>query len=296
MPTPASVPPELRARPFLASEAVRSGLLTHRRLRGGTWRRLFQDVYVHRDVPVTHELRAEAVTLLLPAAVVSGGSAAVLWGVDLLDSHDAVEVTLPSRAHMVRLQGVIARRAGLGESDVVRHRGVRVTSPPATAVRLAAVLPHDSAVAAVDQLIATGMLDLDRARRRAAVARGPGSARARAVMADADGLAESPQETRLRLLLHRSGLPLPIAQHRVEDRGRFVARVDFGWPALKVAVEYDGLWHGGRGQFVRDRRRLNRLRAAGWTVVFVTVDDLRRPGDVIAEIAGALGLPVIARR
>jgi hypothetical protein len=295
VPTSASVPDVLRSTPFLASAAVRAGLLTHRRLHGATWRRLFHDVYVHRDVPVTHALRSEAVTLLLPAAVVSGSSAAVLWGVDLVGVDDDVEVTLPPRSHMVRLPGVTARRAVLHRGDACRRKGVPVTTPEATAVRLAAVLDHDRAVAAVDQLIATGVVDLGAIRARAALMSGPGSARARAVAESADGLAESPQETRVRLLLQRSGLPCPVPQYRIEHGGRFVARVDFGWPEHKVAVEYDGAWHGEQGQFIRDRRRLNRLRAAGWTVVFVTADDLRRPGRLIAEIAAALGIAVSAR-
>lgn len=276
--------------PFRASAAVRAGLMTHRRLRGSTWRPLFHDVYVHRDVPVSHVLRAEAVTLLLPSAVVSGASAAVFWGVDLVGAEDDVEVTLPPGARMVRLPGVTARRARMRREDAIHRLGVPVTLPDVTAVRLASVLGHDRAVAAVDELIATGFLELAAVRARAAAARGPGSARARAVAEAADGLAGSPQETRLRLLIHRSGLPIPVAQFQVMDGDRFVARVDFAWPDRKVAVEYDGLWHGEKSQFARDRRRLNRLRAAGWTVVFVTAEHLRRPGALIADIAHALGI------
>jgi very-short-patch-repair endonuclease len=70
--------------------------------------------------------------------------------------------------------------------------------------------------------------------------------------------------------------------------GREVARVDFAWPDRKVAVEYDGLWHAEPGQFAKDRRRLNRLREAGWTVVFVTAADMHRPADLVARIAAAL--------
>jgi hypothetical protein len=32
-----------------------------------------------------------------------------------------------------------------------------------------------------------------------------------------------------------------VAQFSVRAEGRFVARVDFAWPELKVEVEYDGL-------------------------------------------------------
>jgi hypothetical protein len=104
----------------------------------------------------------------------------------------------------------------------------------------------------------------------------------------ADGLAGSPQETRLRLLIGRSGLPAPTAQFSVCDGPVFVARVDFAWPEHRVAVEYDGLWHAEEGQFAKDRRRLNRLLAAGWRVVFVTAADLRRPDVLIARIAEEL--------
>jgi very-short-patch-repair endonuclease len=74
----------------------------------------------------------------------------------------------------------------------------------------------------------------------------------------------------------------------VYDRARFVARVDFGWPEQRLALEYDGLWHAEPGQFALDRERLNRLTAAGWRVVFVTARDLHQPDRLIARIATAL--------
>ncbi|MDP5183238.1 hypothetical protein QOZ88_11365 [Blastococcus sp. BMG 814] len=40
----------------------------------------------------------------------------------------------------------------------------------------------------------------------------------------------------------------------------------------------------------RDRRRRNGLAAAGWTVVFVTAEDLAEPVQLIARIAAALRL------
>jgi G:T-mismatch repair DNA endonuclease (very short patch repair protein) len=108
------------------------------------------------------------------------------------------------------------------------------------------------------------------------------------VAALADGRAESPQETRVRLLVGRSDLPVPVAQYRVFDERGFVARVDFAWPDRRVAVEYDGLWHAEAGQFARDRQRLNRLQEAGWRVVFVTAADLRDPDRLVARIRAAL--------
>ena len=67
--------------------------------------------------------------------------------------------------------------------------------------------------------------------------------------------------------------------------------LSFGWPEHKVAVEYDGVWHGAPQQVGKDRRQLNRLTAAGWTVIFVTAADLRDPVALIARIADALRAP-----
>jgi very-short-patch-repair endonuclease len=286
---PASIPDNLRADVFRGAAAVRAGLVTRRQLDGQTWRRLFRDVYVHRDVPVTHQLRATAACLLLPDAVVTGRSAAVLWGVPLAATWEDVELTLAPSAHACRMPGLRVRRARLSAEHRWRRSGIPVTTPEATAVRLAACLPGDDAVIAVDRMVATGIVDLAPIRVVAATARGAGSARARAVCELADGLAGSPQETRLRLLIHRSHLPRPVAQFRVVDsRGRVIARPDFAWPDRKIALEYDGLWHAEPGQFAKDRGRLNRLREAGWTVIFVTAADMHRPAELIARIDAAL--------
>jgi hypothetical protein len=286
---PASVPDDLRTDVFRGGAAVGAGLVTRRQLEGPTWRRLFRDVYVHQDVPVTHELRTAAACLLLPAAVVTGRSAAVLWGVPLAATWDDVELTRAPPAHPCRLPGVRVRRAAVPAGQHCRRAGIPVTTPEATAVRLAGCLPGDDAVIAVDQMVATGMVDLGAVRALAVAQRGPDSARARSVCALADGLAESPQETRVRLLIQRSGLPRPVAQYWVTDRrGGRIARADFAWPDRKVALEYDGLWHAEPGQFAKDRRRLNRLREAGWTVVFVTASDMHRPAELVARIVAAL--------
>jgi hypothetical protein len=278
----------LSALPFLGWWAVDEGLLTVDQLRSSAWRRVFRGVYVHRDVPDSHELRARAACVLLPRAVVSGRSAAVLWGVDLAETEDDVEVTVPAGFHAVRVPGLRARRAAMPWERRTVLRGTPVTTPEETAVRLAGLLPGDEGVVAVDQVLATRSARLDDVRALAAVGTGRGAARARRACSLADGLAGSPQETRLRLIMRRAGLPAPVAQHEIRHEGRFVARVDFGWPELKVAVEYDGLWHADEAQFPKDRQRLNRLREAGWTVVFVTAADLRDEERLVARIAAAL--------
>jgi hypothetical protein len=289
VPVPASVPPSLRNRFFRGSAVIRAGLLTADQLRSSAWRRLFRDVYVDADVPDGHALRARAAaTVLVPGAVVTGLSAAVLWGVDLAGVEDDVELTVPVGTSRTRVHGLKVRRRALPEAWLCRRRGVAATTPEATALDVASALPLEDAVVAVDRMLASGIVDLAPLRALSVSGTGAGSAKARAVCGLADERAESPQETRLRLLIGRSGLPAPVAQFVVRDGGRRIARVDFAWPERKVALEYDGLWHGEPGQFARDRQRLNRLHAAGWTVVFVTAADLHRPAEILARLTALL--------
>lgn len=292
----AAVPPAprhpagLHRRFFRGSTAVAERELTRNQLRSTAWRRLFQDVYVCSCMPLTHATRAVAAArMLLPGSVVSGRSAAALWGVGGAAVQDDVELTVPPQWNVSTTRGVRVRRRMLAPGSVTVRDGVRVTTPLATALDLGRSLPLDDAVVLLDRLVVDCGVDLSMLRAAAGAATGPGCRRARAAAHQADGLAGSPQESRLRLLLHRSALlPRPVAQHVVRDADGFVDRVDFAWPAARLAVEYEGRWHGERQNVARDRRRLNRLTAAGWTVLFVTAEDLVDPVRLVARIVAAL--------
>lgn len=302
---PRSVP-ALGDRPFRGSAAVARGLLTRGDLRGPGWQRVFPDVYVRAGVPLDHDVRVRAALVLFPDAVVCGRSAARLWGVDVdgpaADPATAeVEVVRPRHAPdsagvrrtkaQQRIPGLRVRRCRVLVRDVTSRGGLRVTTPTATALDLAAELPHDDGVVVLDQFCHAGprhcrLTDLARLRTLAEVRTGRGCRRARSALADADGLAESPQETRSRLIMQRSGLPRPTAQFRVRHGGREIARVDFAFEAQKLAVEYEGLGHLNR--LGPDRQRMNRLQAAGWRVLYVTAADLHHPEQLVAAIAAAL--------
>jgi very-short-patch-repair endonuclease len=285
---PVRRPEALQGRVFRGSSAVGRGLLTANDLRGPAWRRLFPDVYADAALQVTHALRARAAaSVLLPHAVVSGASAAVLWGFEDVTTADApVELTVPPGTPRSRAPGVVVRRRNLPDHVVRPVRGVRATAPGTTALELTARLPPDDGVVLLDRVVAAKLTTLTTLRAEAAELTGRGCRRARQAAARADGLAASPQETRLRLLLHRTSLPRPVAQHRVRHRGRFVARLDFAWPERCVALEYEGAWHTTR--IAEDRRRTEALQAAGWRVLFVTAADLHFPGPLLARIAAAL--------
>lgn len=269
-----------------------TGRLTRHQVQSSAWQRLFPDVYACTSLDVTHELRTEAVTrLLIPGAVATARSAAVLWDVGLVGATDDVEVTLPPGSRAGQLPGVRGTRRALDAEETTGRRGVRVTAPLRTALDLGRIRPLDDAVVALDRFLGTGLVFPEELRAAAALATGRDCRQIRRAAALADGLAESPQESRLRLLLHRSSLPDPVAQFRVRDGQVHLARVDFAWPEHRLALEYDGLWHGEPGEFRRDRQRLNRLTAAGWRVLFVTAAELRNPEALLARIAQALGDP-----
>jgi hypothetical protein len=285
-------PPDLRGTLFRGSVAVRSGRLTRHQLHSSAWRRLFPDVYACSSLPVTHRLRARAVThVLLPGSVACGRTAAVLWGVDLAGPEDDVECTVPPGTRAGAVTGVHLTRRRLAPDEVVHRGGLPITTALRTALDVARLRPLDEAVVALDRFLVPGLVFLDEVRSAAALVTGRDCRNIRTAAALADGLAESPQETRLRLLLWRSGLPRPVAQHSVRVGGVFLARVDFGWPDRKLALEYEGVWHGERQHVARDRQRLNRLTAAGWRVLFVTAEDLRNPSKLLARIRAALAAP-----
>ena len=277
---------------FRGTWAVAAGVLTEDQLRSSAWRRLRRDVYADADVPVDHRLLARGVSLVMPRAAALGGrTAAMLWGLpDVTSTADPVEVVVPPGTRWTPGPGAWVRSAPLDGDVVGDGAWLRWTGRVRTAVDLIRRDTGDESVALLDRLVAARVVAL--ADVRAAVAAlppgGRGNVAARRAALLADGLAESPPETRLRLLLHRSGLPRPVAQFDVRVGGRFVARVDFAWPDRRVAVEYDGAWHGDPEQFPRDRRRLNRLAAAGWRAHFVTKEDMRRPDDVVAGVVAAL--------
>jgi hypothetical protein len=183
------------------------------------------------------------------------------------------------------------RQDVLGEREVWHVDGVRVTNPRRTAFDLARIADHVQAVIAVDALAREFEFDPEELLTYPALRDNPrGARRLPAVVADADPRSESPPETRTRLILRGADVPVPIPQLVVRDAwGLFVARVDFGWPDLKLALEYQGDHHRvDKEQWRRDALRIAKLAAAGWLVLPVTALDLRDPAGFVRRVRAAL--------
>ncbi|HUF83315.1 MAG TPA: DUF559 domain-containing protein, partial [Acidimicrobiia bacterium] len=101
---------------------------------------------------------------------------------------------------------------------------------------------------------------------------------------------ESVLETRFQQVLRSAGLPLPIGQHEVRAAGRVLARIDFAYPGIRLAIELDGqAYHYGARAERRDRDRENDLVALQWRVLrFDWKDVTERQEYVIATVRDAL--------
>lgn len=98
-------------------------------------------------------------------------------------------------------------------------------------------------------------------------------------------------ERRARRVFAAGGLPLP--EFEVElGTDDIIGRVDCVWRSARLIVELDGQrFHGSHSARDADRRRDNRLVAAGWRVIRVTWRDLHdHPDAVVDQIRAALAV------
>src|SRR5215831_7085210 len=221
----AVVPAELMGGPFTLDEAVCAGL-TPKQLRGTSWRRVGRCTYVWAGLTDSPGHALAAIHRRMPAgAAFSGRTAGWLHGLDLSPC-DPVEVTIPAAAGVTALATVSVRRSELEADEVVERRGLPVTSALRTAIDLGRWLPLIDAVVAVDMALQKRLIALaELAARVATHPRCRGIGQLRQVVELAEPAAESPMETRLRLLLVLAGLPRPRAQVSLYDeRSRFLGR------------------------------------------------------------------------
>ncbi|MBX7268025.1 hypothetical protein KIF24_19625 [Micromonospora sp. Llam7] len=292
MATSARRPPQLRGRVFRGSCAVARGLLTRGELRSRAWRPIFRDVYADAQLTISHRTRCQAAArwVLPPGSAIAGRSAAALFGAGFIGDAEPLDVLVPAGQRFGPVAGLAVHTGEVAEVDVLSHAGMPVTTPLRTCWDLAQWLSVEEAVVVVDRLLGLRLLQSDQLRELAHRRHGArGWKRMLRVAQLADPGAESAQESRLRVRIVLAGVPQPVTQFVLQRDGRFIARVDLAWPELRIAVEYDGLWHDDPEQFHRDRRRLNRLLGEDWIVLHVTAQRLRQDfNGFLAELRQAI--------
>ncbi|MGQ0776996.1 MAG: endonuclease domain-containing protein [Pseudonocardiales bacterium] len=266
-----------------------AGVLTRGQLRGPKVQRVFQGVYAFAGEPMTHELRCAGAALALPAStVITGRSAAGLWGIQLARAQDPVEIVAPETIRIARRGGLDVRRSMVRPGESVPWSEVAVATPLRMALDLLLDRPLPDAVADLDAVLRDGLVALPDVTAMVARRGDKGIVAARRAVQLADPRAESRPESRVRVWLVLDGLH-PEPQYWIEDSRGPVARADLAFPEHKVAVEYDGSWRDGQlWALNHDRNRLNRVQAAGWEVVFVTAQSLHDPPRMLHTIRAAL--------
>ncbi|MCV7257760.1 DUF559 domain-containing protein [Mycobacterium shimoidei] len=268
--------------PFLGSRARKNGALTRSQLRT-RYRAVFRDVYIAKDAKLTAATKAHA-AWLSTGATLAGLSAAAVLGTKWLDDAAPAEII---RADRHSQPGIVVHSYQLARDEVRTIRGMRVTTAARTAFDIGCALPVAKAVPILDALLnATRISPADVAALADRHRGTRGIRRLRAALKLVDGGAESPQETRVRLLLVGAGLPKPETQIEFPD---LHIRVDMGWREPKVAVEYDGIQHWDDPyQRAWDIERIALLEAAGWAVIRVSAAMLSRPDCIVERVRAKL--------
>ncbi len=268
---------------FIGSEALAAGKVTRNDLRRH-YKRMFPNVYGPPEPSIRDRARG-AWLWSGRRGVIAGVAASALHWAEYVDDDVPVEMLWRNGRPPT---GLIVRNEAYAADEVTTYNGIPLTTPARTIFDLGRHLDRDAAVARIDALLwvgRVGVRDVQPIIGRYRWARGLEQLRVALDLAD-DG-AESPRETRLRLLLTDAGMRPTDTQIPVYEGNRLITKFDMGWKHLLVGVQYDGGHHQtDRDQYVRDQRALPKLEARNWIVVKVIKED--SDDDVLARVAAAL--------
>lgn len=267
---------------FHRDQALELGLSTdsiYRLVAAGEWSRIFTRTFSASPDISSWEQLAMAACLWAPGTAASHRCAAALWELDGV-APGAVEI-LRFAKKAAPGRGVIAHSTSTPFSIHRRH-GIPVTSAARTLIDVASVLDADRVELAFESALRRRIISIDQLRRTLDHEGGrgrPGTELLSTILArhvPGSAATESYLESKVLRLLRRHGFPQPTTQHAVhDDRGAFIARIDFAYPESMVGIEADGYrWHSGREAWSRDRTRLTKLMSLGWRVLLVTAADV----------------------
>lgn len=225
--------------------------------------------------PVPAEYRAAAHALAHPGTTVAGFAALALYGLPhLVDAHDVV---LISSTLSVKKRGssfepaVVRKQLRAGETWLMECRGEQIqVAAPAVAVAQALQLIRNGqcawpvAASEEEQVFVRAVQLVDACRRFLGLTTGEIATASKgrvnnrwlaSVLKSSSALAESPQETEMRLIAmevaKQFGLKL---EEQVEfwSNGKLITRADLAFPQVKLALYYDGRHHDEASTRLRD--------------------------------------------
>jgi predicted transcriptional regulator of viral defense system len=285
-----------------AAQARSAGLATYqvaRLCRSGRWHRLTRGVYAIAGTVASVEATRRAE---IGAAVASLGSgacavldtAAELHGIGGLRRTDTIHVSVPPdapRAQRISDRSLAVHQLVVAVTELTDVAGILVTTPQRTVADLLLRAPRFEAVSVVDSALNNQLMGEEELAALPALLKGRrGSVRARSRLAEADGRARSPLETRVRLRCVDGGVAPDEVGYLIRDaEGYVIAEADLAWLAARVVAEADGAGpHGLPDAVFTDRRRQNTSANAGWLVLRFTWADTLRPDYIPLVVSEAL--------
>jgi hypothetical protein len=259
---------------FIGSASLASGRLTRAQLRWN-YRAMFPDIYHSKLVAPSLQLRTVGAWLWSRRdGVISGRAAAALHGALWIDDTTPIEMIWRCGRPPA---GILVRTERIDAEDIMVIGGIPVTTPERTAFDIARHLPRDLAVRHLDALARASDINGTNVQLLAdRYPRARGLPRSRIALPLMDGGAESPQETRVRLILVDDGLPPPRTQIRVSNGVR-EAFLDMGYDEPMVGFDYDGEQHqSDRNRYVHDIGRAELIDREGWIDIKVVAEHSRR--------------------
>lgn len=279
-------------RPFAARDALDRRVLSRHGL-ATRFTALHPGVYIASYARPTVADRIDAAALWAPAdAVLAGWAVAHLHGEKWYSPRECARVIdVHSPRPLRATPGIRVRRTSraVPEADLRGIAGIRTTCAARAAVDIARwTRGADAKVCAVDSVCNSSGIGLDDVAAAAGRMVGQHGVKSAATLLRlCDPLAQSPQESLLRLSVARSDLPTPTSQLEIyNEYQQKVATADLGYEREMVAIFYDGRHHGREEQWTYDLQVTAILTDMGWQVVRVATG--MTPGIVIRHIRAAL--------
>ena len=249
--------------------------------------RPIKGVYVAAQLPDSVDLRCACLRLVVPPdAVICDRHAGWLHGAEMVLAPGEHLALAPIRIFLPAGRGRL--RNGLADSgersfrpdDIVELNGLRVTTPIRTAWDLGRNRWTERSLAGLDQMLRLDVFSKEELVAGVERFRGMRWVRVLRVMVPiADGRAESPPESVLRLRWIEVLVFAPIPQFEVWVGGEFLARLDLACEELRWGAEYNGVeWHHTPEQRAHDRKRREMCeQRADWLVTPFQKENLFGP-------------------
>jgi hypothetical protein len=282
---------------FTTADALSAGW-TRYGIRLAPWKQLTKGAWVTQSRWDAMDDRAQHLCLVQAALLTRGPgwqaarrSAAVAHDLPLLGRLPTVpQLARQPLRRTDRSSSRHHRLSTLPPEHTTVQRGLAVTSLARTVVDLAREESMESAVVVADAALRVGLSREELLAVAETCRSWPGGTRGLAVARFADGLAESPHESRSRVSIHRCGLPAPELQVAVWLGDLFLGIVDMLWRRFNLVGEADGrLKYTSPAVFYAEKIREERLVDAGLAVTrWSWADGANRNGELDRKIRSGL--------